>query len=301
MKSYSSKNWLLLIVLSVIWGFSFYFMKNGLKTFSWDEVAALRISISFIATLPLIIILLKKIKRKEIPYYCMVGFFGSGLPAFCFTYSQTHIESGITGVLNSLTPIFTFILGVLLFQLKFEKNKLLGLFVALIGAIILVVFDVDEGGHSNLLYAIPIFVATMSYATSANLVKKYLQTAHPLAMGAVGFMFIGIPAIIYLFTTDFIHQSAEPTFILSLSSIVALSIFGTVIASIGYYTLVQKTDPIFGSLVTYLIPIVAIIIGILDGEKLLIYHFIGMIFILAGIYIVNSTANAKRQINQSLK
>lgn len=228
----------------------------------------------------------------------MVGFFGSGLPAFCFTYAQTHIESGITGVLNSLTPIFTFVLGVLLFKLKFEKNKLFGLIVALIGAIILVIFDKTASGQSNLLYAIPIFVATVSYATSANLVKRYLQTAHPLALGAVGFSFIGIPAIIYLFTTDFLQHSGSEFFTISLASIIALSFFGTVIASIGYYSLVQKTDPIFGSLVTYLIPVVAIIIGFLDGEKLLIYHFIGMLFILLGIYLVNSKANSKSDVKE---
>ncbi|MBP9880293.1 MAG: DMT family transporter [Chitinophagales bacterium] len=297
MQKYSTANWLLLIILSLIWGFSFIFMKYGLKTFSWDEVAAIRISFSFIATLPILIFYFKQIKKSEIKYYCMVGFFGSGLPAFCFTFSQTHIESGIAGVLNSLTPVFTFVLGVLFFTMKFEKNKLYGLIVALTGAIILVYFDKAPGGESNLLYALPLFVATMSYATSANLVKRYLQTAHPLTLGAVGFSFIGIPAIIYLFTTDFLQHSHDEFFTISLSSILALSFFGTVIASIGYYTLIQRTDAIFGSLVTYLIPIVAILIGFIDGEKLFFYHLIGMLFILAGIYIINAKPKVQASEN----
>ena len=288
MQKYTTTSWVLLLVLSLIWGFSFIFMKYGLKTFSWDEVAAIRISFSFIATLPLIFIHFRKIKKSEIKYYCMVGFFGSGLPAFCFTFSQTHIESGIAGVLNSLTPVFTFVLGVLLFGMKFERNKLYGLIVALTGAIILVLFDKAPGGESNLVYALPLFVATMSYATSANLVKRYLQNAHPLTLGAVGFTFIGIPAITYLFTTDFLNQTNDEFFTISLTSILALSFFGTVVASIGYYALIQRTDAIFGSLVTYLIPIVAILIGWIDGEHLMVYHFIGMLFILAGIYIINA-------------
>lgn len=287
MQKYSTANWLLLFGLSIIWGFSFIFMKYGLKTFSWDQVAAIRISFSFIATLPFIFIFFKKIKKSEIKYYCMVGFFGSGLPAFCFTFSQTHIESGITGVLNSLTPVFTFVLGMLFFGMRFERNKLVGLIIALMGAIILVIFDKTASGQSNLLFAIPIFIATISYAASANLVKRYLQTAHPLALGAVGFSFIGIPAIIYLFSTGFLQHRGEVNFNLSLGSVVALSFFGTVIASIGYYTLVQKTDAIFGSLVTYIIPIIAIVIGFLDGEKLYFYHLIGMLFILLGIYVLN--------------
>ncbi len=298
MQKYSSKNWLLLIVLSMIWGFSFIFMKYGLKTFSWDQVAAIRISFSFIATLPFIFIHYKKIKRSEIKYYCMVGFFGSGLPAFCFTFSQTHIESGITGVLNSLTPVFTFVLGVLLFGMKFEKNKLLGLIIALAGAVVLVVFDHSASGQSNLLYALPIFAATISYATSANIVKRYLQTAHALVLGAVGFSFIGIPAIIYLFSTGFMSHADDEFFRISLSSIIALSFFGTVVASIGYYALVQRTDAIFGSLVTYLIPVVAIIIGFLDGEKLFFHHLIGMLFILLGIYVLNYSGRKHIQNNE---
>lgn len=287
MKTYSSQNWMLLFLLSLIWGFSFYFMKNGLKTFTWDEVAALRISLSFICTLPLLLIYFKKLKKSELKYYGLVGLFGSGLPAFCFTFSQTHLESSIAGVLNSLTPVFTFLLGVLFFHLSFEKNKLAGLFIALIGAVILVIFDKTESGESNLLYSIPVFIATISYAMSANIVKRFLQHAHPLAMGAAGFSFIGIPAIIYLSTTGFMELKTHEYFYLSIESILALSIFGTVLASIGYYTLIQKTDPIFGSLVTYLIPLVAIIIGLLDGEELKLYHFVGMLFILTGIYAVN--------------
>ena len=277
----------MLIGLSVIWGFSFIFMKYGLKTFSWDQVAALRISFSFVFTLPILLYHFKHVKRSEIKYYFAVGFFGSGLPAFCFTFAQTHIDSGITGVLNSLTPVFTFILGVLLFSLRFEWQKFWGIVVALTGALVLVAFEKSSTGNSNLLYALPLFVATMSYAMSANIVKKYLQSAHPLVLGAVGFLFIGIPAITYLFSTDFVDRSTIETFKVSFGSIMALSFFGTVLASIGYYMLIQKTDPIFGSLVAYLIPVVAIIAGVLDGEHLQSWHFAGMGFILAGIYIIN--------------
>ncbi|HNM09415.1 MAG TPA: DMT family transporter, partial [Chitinophagales bacterium] len=268
-------------------------MKYGLKTFTWDQVAALRISFSFVFTLPLFIYHFNKIKRAEIKYYCAVGFFGSGLPAFCFTFAQTHIASGITGVLNSLTPVFTFVIGVLLFGMRFERMKFYGLLIALTGAILLVVFDKTEGGESNLLYALPLFLATMSYAMSANIVKKYLQTAHPLALGAVGFMFIGIPAMSYLFSTDFVDRASMETFAISFSSVMALSFFGTVLASLGYYMLIQKTDPIFGSLVAYLIPIVAIIAGAADGETLKAYHLAGMAFILLGIWVINRRSASK--------
>lgn len=289
MKQYATRNWITLMILSIIWGCSFLFMKKGLDTFSWDEVAAMRISFSCLATIPIIIFYFRKIKKKEFKFYAMTGFFGSGLPAFCFTFAQTHIESGITGVLNSMTPVFVFILGVLFFGVRFEKIKLYGLITALIGSTLLVVFDRSESGESNLLFALPVFLATISYAVSANIVKRFLQEAHPLAMGAVGFLCIGIPAIIYLLFTQFWLKSNDEHFIVSISSIIALSILGTVLASIIFYALIQKTDSVFGSLVSYLIPVVAIILGLMDGEKLHIYHYIGMFFILAGIYIVHYT------------
>ena len=95
-------------------------------------------------------------------------------------------------MLNSLTPVFVFILGVLFFSIRFEWSKFWGLVVALVGAVILVIFDTSETGKSNLLYALPVFLAAISYAISANSVKRFLQNAHPLAMGAMGFLIIGI-------------------------------------------------------------------------------------------------------------
>lgn len=288
MKKYSTTNWLILIGLSIIWGCSFIFMKKGLDTFSWDEVAAMRIAFSCIATLPILFIYRSKIKRSEIKYYAITGFFGSGMPAFCFTFAETHIDSGITGVLNSMTPVFVFILGVLFFGIKFERLKLIGLIVALTGSVFLVIFDRTDNGHSNLIYALPVFLATISYGISANTVKRFLQDAHPLAMGAVGFLFIGIPCMIYLATTNFWQHAGEQYFIRSLSSVAALSLLGTVTASIVFYALIQRTDSIFGSLVSYLIPIIAILLGLADGEKLFIYHFAGMLLILIGVFIINS-------------
>lgn len=262
-------------------------MKNGLKTYSWDQVAAMRISISFICTLPLLLYHLKKVKRTEIPFYFLTGFFGSGLPAYCFTYAQTHLDSGIAGVLNSLTPVFTFLLGVWFFGMMYYGYKMLGLAIALTGAIILVSFDGESKGENQFMYALPVVFATLSYATSANIVKRYLQYAHPLVMSSAGFAFIGIPSFIYLLTTGFWQKSEEEFFILSTGSIIGLSLFGTVLASVVFYWLIQKTDSLFGSLVAYLIPIVAIILGVWDGEIITIKHIGGMALILAGIYVIN--------------
>jgi drug/metabolite transporter (DMT)-like permease len=284
---YQPKHWLILLLLSVVWGTSFILMKNGLDTFRWDQVAALRISVSFVGTLPFLYLYGRHFRGSQLRYAALTGLTGSGIPAFCFAFAQTHIDSGIAGVLNSLTPAFTFALGVLFFTMPFHRWKLAGLLTALTGAIILVSFG-DEEGQSQLWYALPVFVATLSYALSANLVKTYLQNAHPIGLGAIGFCCIGIPAIIYLFSTRFWELSSVSTFQVSFWSLVALSVFGTVMASIAYFRLIQMTDSLFGSLVAYFIPIVALLLGVYDGEKITANHIVGMGFILGGIYMINS-------------
>lgn len=262
-------------------------MKKGLDTFSWDVVAAMRITFACICTLPILIIYRRFIKKEEIKYYAITGFFGSGMPAFCFTFAETHIDSGITGVLNSMTPVFVFILGVIFFGVAFEGSKLIGLVIALTGSVMLIFSGDASSGNNNVLYALPVFVATISYAISANAVKRYLQNAHPLVMGAMGFLIIGIPAGIYLFSSHFWELSSQPLFNRSLASVAALAVLGTVTASIVFYALIQRTDSIFGSIVSYLIPIFAILLGVWDGEKLFFGQYIGMVVILVGIYIIN--------------
>jgi len=293
---YSRKNWITLAALSVVWGFSFILMKIGLKTFSWDQVASMRISVSFAATMPILLLHYNKIRRSEIKYYCMTGFFGSGLPAFCFTYAQTHLDSGITGVLNSMTPAFTFILGAACFGMTFQRYKLLGVLIAMSGAIILVSFDSAGTGRTNLVYALPVLIATISYAISANIVKRFLQDAHPLVMGAMGFLFMGIPAATYLITTEFWNKSDMAGFAQSAGAIIVLAVFGTVVASMVFYWLIQKTDSLFGSLVTYLIPIVAVLLGILDRETITLKQIGGMLLILTGIYIINQRISTKKPL-----
>ncbi|MFN3940293.1 MAG: DMT family transporter, partial [Chitinophagales bacterium] len=145
----------------------------------------------------------------------------------------------------------------------------------------------ERKGENQFLYALPVVIATLSYATSANIVKRYLQQANPFAMSSAGFAFIGIPSLIYLLSTGFWHKSDEAFFLLSTGSIVGLSLFGTVLASVVFYWLIQKTDSLFGSLVAYLIPIVALMLGVWDGEIITLKHVGGMALILVGIYVIN--------------
>lgn len=280
--------WAMLILLGFIWGSSFILMKKGLLVYSHDEVAALRISISYLCLLPFSIYYLRKIPKKNFKHLIIVGVFGSGIPAFLFTIAETQLTSSLAGMLNSLTPFFTLILGALLFKVTIKKEKTLGVIIGLIGAVVLVVSNGIDFSNNQLSYAFFIVAATICYAISVNTIKKHLQDVHSVAITSISFLFIGIPAILYLFTTDFLTiTTSNPNASLSIFYITILAIFGTVISIIIFNNIIKHTSAIFASTVTYLIPIFAIGWGLFDGEAIHLIQLIAIFIILIGIYFIN--------------
>lgn len=280
--------WLLLILLGFIWGSSFILMKKGLLVYSHDEVAALRISISYLALLPFSIYYLKTVPKKNFKHLFVVGVFGSGIPAFLFTIAETQLSSALAGMLNSLTPFFTFILGVFIFKVAVQKEKTIGVIIGLIGAIVLVTSNGINVNNSQLSYSFFVVAATICYSISVNTIKKHLQNVHSVAITSISFLFIGIPAIIYLFTTNFVATTTlnlESS--LAIFYIAILAIFGTALSIIIFNNIIKHTSALFASSVTYLIPIFAIFWGVVDGETINALQTIAIGVILIGIYFIN--------------
>jgi len=279
---------LALLFLAFIWGSSFILMKKGLIVYSYTEVAALRMSISFICLLPFAIKSIKKVEKKYWKYLLIVGLFGNGIPAFLFTKAQTGLSSSLTGMLNSLVPLFALILGVIVFKASFSRAKITGVLIGLIGAIGLIAANGIDTENSNLFFTFYVIAATICYAISVNVIKSYLEDINSLVITAMAFLCIGPPILGYLFTTDFIFNTTQhpyaPTALLYIS---ILSIFGTVISVIVFNMLIKKTSSIFATSVTYLIPIVAIFWGIIDGEVINTIQIISIIVILLGVYFIN--------------
>ncbi len=275
---------LLLGVLSIIWGSSFILMKRGLEAYDPIQVAGLRLSISFMSMLPLAMRNYHKVTRKDWPYLFVVGWAGSGFPAFLFALAQTRISSAVAGMLNSLTPLFTLLLGMLFFGLIFRKSWLWGILLGLLG-VFLIIGQVNHWTLGNTgFYALAALGATLFYAISGNTVKAHLSHLDSMTIGSLGFSTVGIPALLVLFSTDFTTRLfSDPIAPISLGYIALLAIFGTVIASILFYYLIQKTDQIYGSMVSYLIPLVAVGWGLLDGENLHWTYLVGLVLILVGV------------------
>lgn len=262
-------------------------MKRGLEVYSSAQVASLRIGLAALLFFPIFLRYLPKIKRKEIPYILLVAVTGSGLPAFLFAFAQTEISSSLAGILNSLTPLFTFILGLLFFGQSFQWRSLVGVFLGLSGALLLVILSSQSTIEGNLLYALLAVFAALCYGISGNTVHRYLRSMTAFGLNATTFSLLGPFVLIYLLQTDFIHtlQNAEGAW-MALGYIAILSWVGTFAATVLFFQLVQWNDAVFGSSVAYLIPLVALLWGVFDGEQLDWYHFVGLTLIISGVYAI---------------
>jgi len=221
-----------------------------------------------------------------------MGVFGNLIPAFLFTKAETVISSSLAGMLNSLTPLFTMLLGIAAYKTKASFKNFAGIFLGLIGAMGLLYFSSDGNISGNLEYGSYVIAATICYAISVNAIRAKLGGVNPVTASIWAMSFIGPVAGLYLCFTDFIpRMSNEPLALSSLGYTAILGIFGTSISVIYFNRLIHDTSAIFASSVTYFIPLVAIFWGILDGEQLKNSYFLFIGLILFGVYLINNKSS----------
>ncbi len=276
------KYWAVFIILAFIWGGSFILIKKGLIQFTPIQVGAFRIAISALAFIPIFLISKVPFPKGKIWIVTLVVLTGNGIPAFLFALAETRLGSAVTGVLNSLTPVFALLMGLIFFGTPFKKHYLLGLFLGCLGIAILMFGEKDWRISSYVLFVV---AGTLCYGLSANLVKHYCQDIHPIALTAVGFFFLGIISTIILWITGaFDKMASAETWEVSMPSLIVLALVCTVFANILFYWLIQKTTVIFGSAIAYAIPCMALVWGSIDGEHITWYQFAGFGFIIAAVY-----------------
>lgn len=282
--------WLILILLGITWGSSFILMKKGLQVYSNTEVGALRIVISFLFLLPFAMKRLGSVKSKTWLILLISGILGNGAPAFLFATAQTVIDSSVAGILNSLTPLFTVIVGIVAFKLKLRWFNFLGVAVGLAGAIGLLAVSGSGEFSFKLGYASYIILATVFYAINVNIIKFWLKDVDPIGIVSLSFMLLGLPVLTFLLGfTNFTGKIANhPQAFEGLAYIAILAIGGTALALMLFNKMLKLTDPVFASSVTYLIPIIAVMWGIIDGERFGWSYLLWIFMILSGIILVSS-------------
>ncbi|HMJ46754.1 MAG TPA: DMT family transporter [Ferruginibacter sp.] len=287
-------NWLIFSALSFIWGSSFILIKEGLINLSAFQVASIRMVSSGIILFPIAIKSIRHIPLSKLFIVFLSGVMGSLLPSYLFCLAETGIGSALAGTLNSLTPIFVIIIGALFFQSKTSALKITGILVAFAGSILLYISQPGYAENHNFQYVLYIIVATVFYGINVNMVHRHLQDIPSLQIAGVALFLNAIPAFIVLYFTGYFHLELDsPGILVSTAYSCVLGIFGTAIASIIFYMLIKRAGAVFSSMVTYGIPLVAIMWGILFGEAIGWAHIISLLFILAGVYIANSAKSNK--------
>lgn len=284
---------IILTILSIIWGSSFILIKKALVGFSAGQVGALRMIFAFIVLFPIAYPRLKTINLSQYKFLFIVGLTANLIPAFLFAIAETGLESALTGILNSLTPMFTLLIGIIAFKGKLHLGELIGLIIGLIGSAGLSFVGASGELHSMNYYALFVIAATICYGISANVIKYRLSEFNPKVLTSISIFTIAPFAFVYLFTTDFFTQfQNSPDTWTSLGAVFLLGAVGTAFALILFNRLIQTTSAVSATSVTYLIPIVAVLWGIVDGESFFPLHLVGMALIILGVYLVTK-ANTK--------
>jgi drug/metabolite transporter (DMT)-like permease len=293
--SNTTKGWVLLILLACIWGSSFILMKKGMYTeddkviFSAAQVGTLRMLLASLVLLPLTVLNYKKVKSKiDYVYFSIVGFCGSFIPAFLFTYAETGISSGFAGMMNSFTPIFTIILGFIIFNQRLKATQLYGALIGTIGIACLIYSGKQIALEADWNHLLAVILATFFYGISLNTIKYKLQGYSSSEITSLAFGVLLIPSIFSFvyFDTEKVFSTSNHAFS-AFSYIAALAIIGTAFATFIFNGILRISSTLFASSVTYLIPIVAVFIGIYFNEKITLYQILSMFIILFGVLVAN--------------
>ncbi len=281
------RKWGTLIILSVIWGSSYILIKKGLTGLTPVQLGSLRVIITTLLIAPIGYNKIKHIPKNKMKWVAISAFVGSFFPAYLFAFAETEISSSVTAVMVSLTPLFTLLISVIIFGEELLKKQVIGVIIGFLGIVVLINNELLSSSF-NILYVMFIVLAAFCYAVNANLLKYKLPNIPALGIVFMSFLFMFIPAFIVLFFSDFPFSdfTSNPLILESILYIVILALFGTAVAKVMYIKLLAISTPVFSVSTTYLMPVVAIFWGLLDGEEFKLTQFIGTSIILLGVYLV---------------
>lgn len=290
-----NSKWALLIILAIVWGSSFILIKKSLVGLTPLQVGSFRIIFSGLFLLSFGFKKLRDLTKRQIKWITVSGLLGSFFPVYFFAFAETEIDSAIASILNATTPLLTMSFGFLFFNAVFNLNRVVGILIGLSGTLGLILSGANINPDQNYWFALLVICATVCYAFNVNILKRYLNDVSVLGLTTGSFAVLMIPAFSVLYFTDF-FQSANYSLEVqwSLLYVAILGVVNTGMAKILFNRLVQISDPVFTSSVTYLIPVVAIGWGVLDGESFSLWQILFGLLILAGVFIVNRSRSISR-------
>lgn len=276
-------NPILLGLLALIWGSSFILIKKGLVGLEPAQLAAVRIMSASLFLFAVGGKQLKSIRPAQWPYVALSAFLGTFFPAFLFAWAETGIDSGLTSMLNALTPLQTLWTGAVFFGFAMQRKQGLGLLLGMAGTALLVYRPDHSLGAQGWMYPLAVLLATLFYGMNINVIKRHLSDCAPLALGVGNFAVMILPAALMLWLSPGHVQWQASSTQTAVAYVALLGVLGTGTANLLYFRLIQQTSPMYAAWVTYLIPLVALAWGLSDGEPLYPLQGLGALFVLGGI------------------
>ena len=263
-------------------------MKKGLIGLTALQVASFRIISSGLILMPVAVKCFSSIPRNKLVTIFLSGVLGSLLPAYFFCIAEQRIDSSLAGTLNALTPIFAIIIGALFFKTNTARNKIFGITISFLGSILLFFAQLTYNENSNISDVLLVIVATICYGINVNLVGKYLKDIPSLSIVSVALLLNAIPAAIVLYSTGYFDEDIfNRVMLVSTGYTIVLGVLGTAAASVIFYILIKRAGVVFSSMVTYAIPVIALIWGIIYAERIGWKQIACTLVILGGVYIAN--------------
>jgi len=278
--------WVLLFVLALVWGSSFILIKHSLVTFSPIQVATGRIAFAFLFFLPYLLLRIREFPQRQAVALLSSGLIGYLIPAYFFATGGAHLSSSLAGALNSLSPLFTLLMGAFFFGRPLRSRQVIGVLLGVTGSLFLV-FMSTTGRFSVNGYALMLVAATVCYGLNINLVSRKLSGLPALVSTTWMFGLVGPIALTGLLLTDFPTRAMAPQAFPSLLMLMLLGILGSGLMTILFNRVIQLASPVFASSVTYLMPLIALFWGLVDGEPLYWPQLAGMAICLVGVYLIN--------------
>lgn len=284
-KNPSLTKWIYLFTLSLIWGSSFILIKKGLTGFGYFEAATVRLMSAGLTFLPFGILNFRKIPRELYGYVLLTALLGMFIPAFLFCLAQMKVQSAVAAMLNGLTPVFTFVFSVFLFQIRYKITQVIGLLLGLACAVLLALersnSEISFNWHAGL-----ILLATLCYGFNINLIKQRLSHIPAVVLSTVTVSTAGLLAFFFAFLPNLSHYHPTQIAWMPLFALMTLGILGTALAQMIQYKLIRETSALFASSTTYIIPIIAVFWGIVDGEQFHLIHALSIAGILGAVVLI---------------
>ncbi|MCZ4282300.1 DMT family transporter [Kiloniella laminariae] len=287
----SALEWGMLIALSLLWGGSFFF--NGIAV---RELPPLTIVVSRIALAAMALFIVMRVLRLEMPKnpevwlaFFIMGLLNNALPFTLIVWGQIHIASGVASILNATTPLFTVLVAhMLTTDEKLTLPRLCGVVLGLLGVVILIGGDVIQTIGNNLLAQLAVLAGAISYAFAGVYGRRFKSMGVPPIATATGQVtassILLLPLMLYI-DQPWTLPLPSPE---ALAALVGIALLSTALAYILYFQILARAGATNLLLVTFLIPVSAILLGVLFlGEVILAKHLIGMTFIGGGLAAID--------------